>query len=109
MRGFESLIDYENERRQEKDLPSRDKLHRAQGRGQLSFFHGGMTHMAEGLDCESSFDGFESRISPGGGIMRILGRRRGRKCFVCKQRTAMKNSTICSICISKLKVGGGGN
>ena len=64
-----------------------------------------MTHIAEGLDRESSFNGFESRISPGGGIMRILGRRRGRKCFICKTRTPAKNSTVCTFCVSKLKMG----
>lgn len=37
--------------------------------------------------------------------MGILGRRRDRKCFLCKIRTAAKNATVCTECMKNLKMG----
>ena len=57
--------------------------------------------MAEGLDCESSINGFESRISPERKRMLF---RRVKVCDLCKKYARIPGATICVQCFKKIRM-----
>ena len=66
--------------------------------------YGSMTQVAEGLGCDPRFGVFESRMLPQEEAMRVLGRKRGKLCVLCKKRNRAKNALVCLYCFNHVKM-----